>query len=182
MKPCKHCGNPLDPKDINYRKKLFCGRACYVAMMRDPKLDEARFWGRVNKTDGCWLWTGWALNSGYGEHGRARRMLAHRYSYALANGPIPKGQLVLHKCDTPLCVRPDHLFLGTDADNMRDRWTKGRKPYKFTAERIRAIRAEFAGIKGRCPQGFQKRIAEKYKTADRWIWAIRTGRAWSHIK
>jgi hypothetical protein len=87
---------------------------------------EVRFWAKVNKTDDCWLWTA-ATVAGYGAIGlRGKHIKAHRYSWELANGPIPDGLHVLHRCDNPPCVRPDHLFLGTHADNMADMSAKGR--------------------------------------------------------
>lgn len=88
---------------------------------------ESKFWSRVEKTDDCWLWTGVKVK-GYGQvrapHGR--RLLAHRYSAMLHFGMFDRRLLVLHHCDTPACVRPDHLYLGTPADNMRDRDARGR--------------------------------------------------------
>lgn len=83
-------------------------------------------WSNVEKTDGCWLWRGATNNRGYGVvrwNGSAR--LAHRVAWLVANGAEPDG-LVCHRCDTPLCVRPDHLFVGTQTDNMRDAAAKGR--------------------------------------------------------
>lgn len=94
-----------------------------------------RFWSRVNKTTSCWVWTG--ATTGKVGHGvictkRDRLaginelMLCHRLSWELANGPIPNGKHVLHHCDNPPCVNPKHLFLGTQADNNRDMFSKGR--------------------------------------------------------
>ena len=77
---------------------------------------------------GCWLWTGAVLSAGYGLM-RGRRpgnILAHRVSWELAHGPIPEDQYVLHRCDVPSCVNPNHLFLGTQKDNMADCVKKGR--------------------------------------------------------
>lgn len=86
-----------------------------------------RFWSQVEKTAGCWNWTG-ALNThGYG-HIRVHSKWAptHRFSWELSNGLIPDGLSVLHHCDNRRCVRPDHLFLGTALDNVRDMHAKGR--------------------------------------------------------
>lgn len=103
------------------------GRYCSNACRRDPAATAKRFWALVEKTDSCWLWTGSTWDHGYGEFKvLGERVLAHRYSYELANGPIPDARLVCHKCDVPLCVRPDHLFLGTAGDNNRDAAAKGR--------------------------------------------------------
>ena len=88
----------------------------------------ARFWARVLKTDGCWLWQGSRGKKGYGRLSRGNKtVLAHRISWQLHNGPIPGGLCALHACDNRVCVRPDHLFLGTIADNNVDMVTKGRR-------------------------------------------------------
>lgn len=88
-----------------------------------------RFWRKVKKTKRCWLWTGSKAPSGYGLF-RPRRdgpsIGVHRFAYELTYGPIEPGLFVCHHCDNPRCVRPDHLFLGTHADNMRDMHRKGR--------------------------------------------------------
>lgn len=96
---------------------------------RTPIAD--RFWTHVAKTDSCWLWLGWKDEHGYGwirgEEGRSGKVLrAHRVAWELANGAIPEGQYVCHHCDNPSCVRPDHLFIGTHLENMRDCVRKGR--------------------------------------------------------
>lgn len=91
--------------------------------------DIARFHANVQKGEGCWVWTAATVNKAklYGVFYAARRnWLAHRVAWLLANGEIPDGLYVCHHCDNPRCVRPDHLFLGTCSDNMRDASGKGR--------------------------------------------------------
>lgn len=92
-----------------------------------------RFWDKVNKTSGCWLWTAWRNNKGYGAfsakhpNGGYSNKLAHRESWEMANEKkIPAGLCVLHSCDNPACVNPSHLFLGTKKDNTQDMLKKGR--------------------------------------------------------
>jgi hypothetical protein len=93
---------------------------------------KKRFWEKVNKTDKCWLWTGAVNIGGYGRiHVDGQIVLAHRISYELHNGKIPQddsyhGICVLHTCDTPSCVNPNHLQLGTHRDNMQDMSKKKR--------------------------------------------------------
>jgi hypothetical protein len=88
--------------------------------------DRARFWGYVVKGDGCWEWRN-RLSRRYGRFAIGRRSAAaHRLSYVWAYGAFDEILLVCHRCDNPRCVRPDHLFLGTNADNMHDMKAKGR--------------------------------------------------------
>lgn len=85
------------------------------------------FWSKVDKSGDCWIWTGSRHGFGYGLfglNGKTRR--AHRISYELVNGPIPEGFVLCHTCDNPPCVNPDHLFVGSKADNTHDALRKGR--------------------------------------------------------
>lgn len=99
--------------------------------------DAGRFWAKVNRQGPvvredlgpCWVWTASLRPNGYGQlkfRGRAGRK-AHRVSWELHNGPIPPGASVLHRCDNPACVRPEHLFTGVQATNMKDMDAKGRR-------------------------------------------------------
>lgn len=121
-----------------------------------------RFWSKVLLTDGCWLWlaqrqqlTHTKSGLGYGCFSyysktlkrKSINMHAHRVAWTLTHGEIPPGLSVLHHCDNMACVRPDHLFLGTQKDNVRDMVAKGRRPLivsnsTLTADQIRAIRAD----------------------------------------
>lgn len=84
-----------------------------------------RFWSKVKKTDTCWFWIGAKATNGYGRFKFAGRCVSpHRISYESVHGPTSLN--VCHKCDTPSCVRPDHLFAGTQSANMKDAMAKGR--------------------------------------------------------
>ena len=117
---------------------------------RSDRTPDIYFWPRVKKSDGCWLWVG-GKGNGYGyvwHDNRTKR--AHRVSWEMAYGPIPLGLFVCHKCDTPLCVRPDHLFLGTAKDNIEDCFIKGRLVHRPNIERITCLRGHrFTGISKR---------------------------------
>jgi hypothetical protein len=156
-----------------------------------PTLAE-RWARRVEKSaDGCWLWTG-ALTVGYGsiggrQDGRPVSLLAHRVAWELFRGPIPEGIFICHKCDVRRCVNPDHLFLGTQADNMHDAATKGRlngrntshseRHYhtKLTEHDVRYIRWSYgAGVS-------QNTLARQFGLTKGAIGHIVHYRNWNHV-
>lgn len=94
--------------------------------------DIRRFWAKVQKGPGCWTWTASTRDKGYGAFvwtgtdGKIHQDRAHRFSYLLHVGPIPQGACVLHSCDNPGCARPEHLHLGSKADNNAEMRERGR--------------------------------------------------------
>lgn len=133
---------------------------------------------------GCWIWLGTCLHKdGYGliTVGHSQRESAHRFSYQYYNGPIPDGQIVLHRCDVMPCVNPSHLFLGTHRDNqldktMKDRQAKGEQNgwAKLTEEQVRFIRASRMTLK--IPQ-----LAAQFHIAHSTVKRIWNRKAWKHL-
>lgn len=144
--------------------------------MRITESSKERFWKAVAKGDACWEWTGYTKADGYGRlmlhfGKKPKCVTAHRFSYALHNGAIPKGQNVLHRCDNRSCVNPSHLFLGTQSDNLRDAVKKGRAPgAKLTPD-------EVAEIRSRLPMKLRE-ISEEYGISMAQAHNIRSGKQW----
>ena len=153
--------------------------------MKNSTLEE-RFWEKVNRTNSCWLWIGQNSNT-YGRletHVPVRRIyLAHRLSWTIHFGEIPKNLHVLHRCDNTICVNPKHLFLGTQRDNNADKIDKGRnaKGNKFPHAKlnpiaVRRIRKAYATGKVT-----QTALATKYGVAISQINGVVNGKTWRHI-
>lgn len=147
---------------------------------------EARFWTKVDRSSGeCWIWTackpstGWYGRFGFGKNGT---MSAHKAAYVIANRKLPTGY-VCHRCDNPLCVRPEHLYDGTPSDNVRDMNERGRanRPVwrgeahpraRYTAEQARAVRRLTA-------EGHQRGyIVQALGVSKQFVDKVRRGRAW----
>lgn len=159
-----------------------------------PKPPEVRFAASYvpEPNSGCWLWLGTERGSnGYGGiKVNGKPMAAHRYSWELANGPVPIGMLVCHRCDVPACVNPAHLFLGTHQDNADDKVSKGRQvkgdkwraaalhlvkrgedrqDAKLTWSTVRSIRAD-------CRP--QRKIAADYSISQNLVSRVKNHKTW----
>ncbi len=143
----------------------------------------AAFWAKVEKSDGCWLWTASKDGAGYGLFGRIDGKVhrSHRVSWALEHGEFP-SLCVLHRCDNPSCVRPDHLFLGTRDDNMRDRQEKGRQARGESNGRARLTAAAVVEARTLRRAGTKLRVlAERYGVPESTIAHACSGRSWRHL-
>lgn len=149
----------------------------------NPEQSE-RFWSKVDKTDECWTWTASVDWSGYGLFGKVDGQVrrTHRLAFAEENGPIPDGMCVLHRCDTPACVRPSHLFLGTRADNMRDRQAKGRQARGERHSRALLTERQVTVARKMREQGCTVRdLAVLAGVAPETMSALLVRRSWSHV-
>jgi hypothetical protein len=161
--------------------------------MEQPGQDAGPEASRVHKGPACWEWTG-SLRGGSSKGRRTRyggftrgkvRVYAHRFAWELAHGPVPAGLWVLHHCDNPRCVRPDHLFLGDHHDNMRDMMAKGRHyspalrgeqhgQAKLSEAQVREIR-QLAGTMG------MEQIARRYGVSGSIVALIIKRRRWTYL-
>ncbi len=132
---------------------------------------------------GCYLWAGSIARDGYGRMRRGKRVLrAHRASYEMAIGPIPGDLQVLHKCDVPSCVNADHLFLGTHADNMADKASKGRvRVYRGEASNL-AVLTEPQALAALAARGTHQAIADRFGVDRVTITNLKSGRTWAHLR
>ena len=107
--------------------KFFCSNKCDGK--RRIKSWKVKFWEKVDKNlnPPCWEWVAGKNRKGYGTFATKNKIYrAHRFSWTIHYGKIPKGLFVLHHCDNPSCVRPSHLWVGTQLENMKDMYAKGR--------------------------------------------------------
>lgn len=171
---CQHCEVEF-PNTRKISRSAFCSVEC-------------SFWHRVAKTDKCWNWTGATHKFGYGEFAYMNEWYrTHRFSYKLHFGDIPPNSHVLHRCDNPRCVNPDHLFLGSHTDNMRDMKLKGRahKTTSYFGERHHKSKlsaADVIAIRKKLKNGTAIRaLAREYCVNQGSIQGIDRGKNWKQL-
>jgi hypothetical protein len=148
---------------------------------------KERFELKFYITPGCWIWTAYKNPLGYGRFNNKGKMtLAHRYSYETYVGPIPEadgyhGMTVCHKCDNPACVNPDHLFLGTHQENMRDMAKKQRSAETRGEANGMAKLTEQDIVNIRNDQRSQRTIGKDYGIDQKTVWDIKHNRIWRHV-
>lgn len=139
------------------------------------------FWKQVEKTPTCWNWTGYQTNNGYGRHyiGNQKKIVAHRFSYALQFGQIPDDSLVCHTCDNRLCVNPAHLFIGSQKDNMADMVSKERQSRGEGTYQSKLTDNDVLEIRQSPLRQFE--LARKYGVDKNTIRYIIRGETWKHL-
>lgn len=155
---------------------------------------EERFWAKVRKTRTCWLWMGYRNRKGYGVIGgpNGKHILARRASYEIHFRAIPTGKYICHHCDNPPCVRPDHLWPGTNSENILDASRKGRHQpahgehnpnARVTPAAVEFIRREYARVAphGRWPRGAAAGLRQRYQISRTQLARIVNGESWSHL-
>lgn len=167
---------------IKYRKDNYKRRPPrfkWETATKEEKLERLKnlFEKRVIKQDGCWDWKNKIHHSGYATlNFNNKSMMAHRASWILNKGDIPENKIVLHKCDNRKCSNPDHLFLGSQKDNVFDMHKKGRGRNKLDFKDIKEI-------KKRLRIGVPiTRIAKDFNINRSTIYVIKSGKTWKHVK
>lgn len=186
---CLWCQKPYYRHPCFFRReqKACCSRRCGELQKGRTPIQE-RFWKYVTKTETCWIWTGCKSPKGYGRIAdydgvRSQMRLAHCLSFEIHRGPIHSGLHVCHSCDNPPCVNPDHLFLGTNRDNIDDKMAKGRQAKgskvwnsKINDDIVREIRRRRA--EGERPG----RLAEEFGISGPTVSDLLHGRTWQHVE
>lgn len=151
-----------------------------------PKSVGERFWSKVAppNENGCMIWQASRNRNGYGlfRTGRSNPETANRVSFRLSKGEIPRGMVVMHTCDVPSCVNPDHLLLGTPQENTADRDRKGRQARGERHRDAKLTSADVLEIRRQSKLGVtQSFMANKYGVANATIQHAVSGRRWKHL-
>ncbi len=145
---------------------------------------EERFWAYTAKSSGCWLWIGTRDRRGYGRLMlKGVPLLASRLSWHLHNGDIPLKKYVLHTCDNPSCVNPNHLYIGDQTDNMTDMWNRGRaNPGRSVGEKHGMSKLTETMVREvRCGNKNLSTLAKEFGVSRTTIWQVRSRKTWRHI-
>jgi len=126
--PCKKCGKKFKAykSDLKRSNKRFCSISCFNSRKNPIEIFFKNI-SKDNHPDGCWIWEGRKDKDGYGILWNKKAIKAHRYSMELHGNKVPHDMLACHHCDNPPCVNPEHLFIGTNLDNVQDSIKKGRR-------------------------------------------------------
>ena len=140
-----------------------------------------RLWARVDKTGSCWLWLGCRQRTGYGRiASRGKVLRTHRVAYELCVGTIPAGLSVCHHCDVRHCLRPEHLYVATHAQNLRKH--PERAPRGERNSHAKLTEADVIAIRRAARSGTPRReLRERYGVAKSSLRALITGQTWKHI-
>ena len=177
----------IDGAEHNFfRARSSCGNPlCVNPSHLYPETPETRFWDNAVVDKGCWEWLGQHDRDGYGVSTLdGYPIQAHRLAWVLLRGEIPSGLCVCHSCDNPGCVNPDHLFLGTIADNNADMIAKGRDKYLRGESHPSSVLSEgdIGKIRALYPSHSYKAIGEMFGVSSRTIAKIVKRQAWSHVE
>ncbi len=178
---CSHCARFVVGRGLckaHYRAFMKYGDPTARANLRGVPFHE-RY--TIDERSGCWLWIGSTDTSGYGIGKVQGEVRAHRVSWTLVHGPIPIDMQVLHRCDTPACVNPEHLFLGTHQDNMADLRAKGRAYGAPGEANFGAKLTEAQATKIMADPRPASQIARGYRITPSAVDMIRNGRSWKHL-
>ena len=186
-KHCAHCKRRFfrrgDQIPSRWERQRFCSRECVKRSVRAFSLDKFMSKVQPEPNSGCWLWDGFVDAKGYGTFcNDAKKTGAHRASWQIFRGPIPTGLSILHACDMPQCVNPDHLFLGTQADNLRDAREKGRLTGRKGSLHPLALLNEADVVRIRNDTRLAKLIAADYGVSIGAIRSILKRRNWAHVQ
>lgn len=179
---CETCNKTFVIKKRTHGR--YCSLTCANRGNSTPL--EQRLWSRVDKStpNGCWEWQGKRSQSGYGRimYGN-KETSVHRVVWELVNGPIADGVVICHQCDNPSCCNPDHLFEGTQQDNLLNMRSKQRHAFGSRHGQTKLTESDVVEIRRRHSAGevSQQELAQEYRVAQYTIYAIVHRKTWAHI-